>query len=156
MLSAPAPAAQQPEISSLGWTGDPQQCPQWVGFPTRAGLPAGLRWSGAADVPALGAQVRVHLNGFGPAVVRAYFYAGGYLGVLCEFTQLPDWFRRQSPGVTLGHVFGRELEPPRSSPAPAINRADDWIPDYPPQDEESDDNQDGSGYPENPVDEQRD
>ena len=116
MLITPAPAARQPEISPLEWAGDRQQCPEWVGFPTRAGLPAGLAWSAVGEVPAIGAHVHVYLNGFGPAVVRAYFHAGGFLGGLCKFTQLPDWFRRQSPGVTLGHVFGRELEPFRSVP----------------------------------------
>lgn len=40
---------------------------------------------------------------------------------------------------------------------PAINRADDWIPDYPPQPgEDLADNQDNEEYPEYPEDEQRD
>ena len=140
MLNTPAPAALQPAVHPADWAGDPQHCPQWVGFPSRAGFPDGLGWSGAGEVPSIGARVHVHLNDFGPAVVRAYFHAGGYLGVLCAFKQLPDWFHRQSPGVTLGHVFGRELEPPRPTPAPDTNRAEDSIPDYPPQNEEPGDN----------------
>ena len=150
MMITPAPAARQPEICPTEWTGTPQQCPAWVGFSTRISLPAGLQWSGTREVPAIGVDVQVYLNSFGPAVVRAYFHADGFLGVLCEFTQVPAWFSRQCPGVTMGHIFGRELEPARAMPlnsenssgtclieegesASALSPADDWIPDYPPQ-----------------------
>ncbi|MBF9239637.1 hypothetical protein I2I05_19750 [Hymenobacter sp. BT683] len=107
MMSTPALAARQPEISSQEWAADPQQCPAWIGFLTRASLPAGLIWSGTGEVPAISTRVHVYLNSFGPAVVKAYFHADGFLGVLGEFERLPDWFRRQSPGVTMGHLFGR-------------------------------------------------
>ena len=49
-----APAAKQPFISLISWAGAPEQCPQWVGYPTRENFPADLIWSGAADVPAIG------------------------------------------------------------------------------------------------------
>jgi hypothetical protein len=43
---------------------------------------------------------------------------------------------------------------------PALNPSQDWIPDYPPEggeaEEEPDDNQDSTEYPEDPQDEQRD
>ena len=182
-MITPIPTPQQPQISPLNWVGDPGQCPKFVGFPTRAGLPAGLIWSGKGEVPAIGARVYIYLNSFGPAEVRAYFHAEGYLGVLCAPDVLPDWFERQNPGVRLVHVFGRELEPygPPAAPAasiapqdeeaqlarfsdavdqahedngnnPGINRSEDWIPDYPPQqgDEDdglSDDSQDSTEYP---------
>lgn len=155
MMNTPAPAAQQPEICPTAWIGNPQLCPAWVGFSTRTSLPVGLQWSGTGEVPAIGAGVHVHLNSFGPAVVRAYFHAAGFLGVLCEFTQVPAWFSRQCPGVTMGHFFGRELEPARAAPLNPANSlgscptgqregvstprfADDWIPDYPPQEVEDD------------------
>lgn len=114
-MITPAPAPKQPEISPLDWAGDPQQCPQWVGFPTRAGLPAGLNWSGSGEVPVIGARVHVYLNGIGPAEVKAYFHGEGYLGVLCQADTMPEHLRKH--GVTLGHFFGRELEP--YSPGPA-------------------------------------
>ncbi len=132
-----------------------------MGFPTRTRLPAGLIWSGSGDLPAIGARVHIYLNGFGPAEVKACFHADGYLGVLCAPDEMPAWYQRQSPGVTLGHFFNRELEPrqPMLPPAeaalfgsaeagavavdqapetmdpdPARSPADDWIPEYPPQD----------------------
>ena len=111
----PAPAAKQPHISPLDWAGDPQQCPQWVGFPTHAGLPAGLQWSGRGEVPAIGARVHIYLNSIGPAEVKAYFHAEGYLGVLCQPDKMPEHLAKH--GVTLGHFFGRELEPYTPGPA---------------------------------------
>ena len=85
--------------------------PQWTAVQTLAELPANLIWSGTQPVPAIGARVRVYMNGFGPALVEAYFHAEGYLGVVCRPDQLPAWFRQQNPGVQEGHFFGRELEP---------------------------------------------
>jgi len=114
-MITPAPAAKQPQISPLDWAGDPQQCPQWVGFPTRAGLPAGLQWSGRGEVPAIGARVHIYLNSIGPAEVKAYFHGEGWLGVLCQPEKMPEHLAKH--GVTLGHFFGRELEPYAPGPA---------------------------------------
>lgn len=118
-MIAPAPAAKQPQISLLDWAGDPEQCPQWVGFPTRAGLPAGLQWSGKGEVPAIGARVHIYMNSIGPAEVKAYFHGEGWLGVLCQPDTMPQHL--QGSGVTQGHFFGRELEPftPPTPAAPA-------------------------------------
>lgn len=149
-MIAPAPAPQQPQISPLDWVGDPDQCPPWVGFPTRAGLPADLRWSGSGVVPAIGARVHIYMSSYGPAEVKAYFHAEGYAGVICQPDQMPA--RLQAYGVTLGHFFGRELEPYHPGPhapdqVPEVIEippaSTDWIPDYPPQagDELADENQ---------------
>jgi hypothetical protein len=109
-MITPSPASKGPEISLLDWAGEPEQCPAWIGFPTRTGLPADLKWSGPGLVPAIGARVVITMNSFGPALVKAYFHAEGYLGVICAPDQLPAWYQKQSPGVTMGHFFGRELE----------------------------------------------
>ncbi|HEX8328123.1 MAG TPA: hypothetical protein VF629_11325 [Hymenobacter sp.] len=114
-MITPAPAAKQPQISSLDWASDPDQCPQWVGYPTRAGLPAGLQWSGSGEVPAIGARAHIYMNSIGPAEVKAYFHAEGYLGVLCQPDKMPEHLAKH--GVTLGHFFGRELEPYTPGPA---------------------------------------
>lgn len=170
MMMTPPPAANQPQISPLDWAGEPALCPKWVGFLSRIGLPGGLTWSGVGEVPAVGGRVHIYLNSFGPAEVKAYFHADGYLGVICQPDVLLAWYQQQSPGVTLGHFFGRELDPFRPKPAPAaalseaeqpgqwseahdqaheangsnpaINNLADWIPDYPLQEEGPDDSQD--------------
>lgn len=108
------PAPQQPQISPLDWAGDPDQCPKFVGFPTRAGLPSDLIWSGRGEVPAIGARVRIHMNSFGPAEVKAYFHADGYLGVICQPDKMPAHLEAHS--VTQGHFFGIELERRKATP----------------------------------------
>lgn len=164
-----APAPKQPQISPCQWLNSVTSCPQWLGYPTRLSLPINLGWSGDSALPEIGSRVHIYMNGFGPAVVRAYFHADGYLGVICQPDEMPDWYQRQAPGITLGHFFGRELEPRRPQPPQQVwqcvptgqteeaptGTAQDWIPDYPPQ-EEPDDNQDSEEYPEYPGDEQRD
>lgn len=97
--------------------------PQWTAVQTLADLPADLTWSGTQPVPAIGARVRVYMNSFGSALVKAYFHAEGYLGVVCLPDQLPAWFQQQNPGVQEGHFFGRELEPFRPLP-PLATAAD--------------------------------
>lgn len=154
-MITPAPAPKQPQVSPQDWAGDPAQCPQWVGFPTRAGLPAGLSWSGSGEVPAIGARAHIYTNSYGSAKVIAYFHADGYLGVICQPDTMPA--RLATHGVTQGHFFGRELESYRPGPhAPAMIPevikiapvSTDWIPDYPPQegDELPVDNQDSEEH----------
>lgn len=125
MLTPSAPAPKQPEICASQWLNSATPCPQWQGRPTRLSLPLSLAWSADFAVPEIGSRVQVRMNGFGPAVVKAYFHADGYLGLICQPDVLPDWFQKQSPGVTLGHFFGRELQPEPQA------KAGDWIPDYP-------------------------
>jgi len=111
-------------------------------------------------VPVIEAHVRIYMNGIGPAEVKAYFHGDGYLGVLCQPDTMPEHLRQH--GVTLGHFFGRELEPYIPDPvAPALVPEvpdGDWIPEYPPQEghELTDDKQDSTEYPEQPADEQGD
>ncbi|GAB3720568.1 hypothetical protein GCM10027594_00600 [Hymenobacter agri] len=116
-MITPAPATKQPEISPLVWAGDPEQCPKWIGYPSRLCLPQLIIWSGAGTVPAIGERVHIYMNSFGPATVRAYFHADGYMGVICEPDEMPEWYKKQAPGVTLGHFFGKELEPRTPGPA---------------------------------------
>jgi hypothetical protein len=113
---AAAPTVKHPELTALPWQGDREQCPRWVGFPTRESLPAGLIWSGAGELPAIGSRVTIYMNSYGPATVNGYYHADGYLGVICSPDKLPDWFKKQSPGVTKAHFFGRDLDP-RKKPA---------------------------------------
>jgi len=53
------------------------------------------------------------MNQLGPATVKGYFIEHGWLGLLCEFHDPPDWWKRQNakePG-RLGHIFGTEFKP---------------------------------------------
>jgi hypothetical protein len=100
---------QQPQISALSWEGNREQCPCWVGYPTRESLPATLNWTGPTELPAVGSTVTIYMNSYGPATVEAYFHAAGVLGVICRPYTLPDWFKKQSPGVSTGHFVGRDL-----------------------------------------------
>ncbi|WP_157886709.1 hypothetical protein [Hymenobacter sp. PAMC 26628] len=58
----------------------------------------------------------IHLNSFGPAEVKAYFHADGYLGVICQPDKMP--VRLEAHGVTQGHFFGIELAPRKVAPQP--------------------------------------
>ena len=42
MMITPTFAARQPETYPAEWTGNPQQYPGWVGFPSRTNLPVNL------------------------------------------------------------------------------------------------------------------
>ncbi|MBB4603668.1 hypothetical protein HNQ93_004294 [Hymenobacter luteus] len=59
MSSSSASVVRQPTLSPTAWTGEPQACPAWVGFPSLAGFPAGLQWSGRGQVPAIGDRVHI-------------------------------------------------------------------------------------------------
>lgn len=161
---------KQPQINSGQWLNAQTPAPEWVGYPTVLSLPLNLQWTSTRAVPVVGARVHIYFNRFGSATVRAYFHAEGYLGLICEPDELPEWFKEQNPGVTLVHVFGREIDRSRR-PRPhaqdtaaaaeafdvdesfdkaheangndlTINRPDDWIPEYPDQAQVDDDNQD--------------
>lgn len=120
LATAAASTVQHPQVSALPWHGDREQCPRWVGFPTRESLPADLIWSGAGELPAIGSKVNIYMNSYGPATVDGYFHADGYLGVICSPDTLPDWFKKQCPGVTKAHLFGIDLTP-RKSKAPTAS-----------------------------------
>src|SRR5689334_11683845 len=69
-----------------------------------------VRWSGATPPPPIGARVHVAMNAFGPATVVRYYTQHGFLGLVVRPDALPAWFKRQSPGTDLIHVFGAELK----------------------------------------------
>jgi hypothetical protein len=94
--------------ASLPFTAAPVA--DWQSVTTLAELPAALHWNGTQPIPAIGARVHAYLNGFGAGEVRAYFHAGGWLGVVVAADVLPEWFAKQNPGITEGHFFGHELE----------------------------------------------
>lgn len=123
------PVATHPQLSPTPWTDLTQPCPVLIGYPTRAGIPAEVLWSSSQPVPAIGARVHVHTNGLGGAEVKAYFHFDGFLGVIVALDQVPAHLR--AAGTTLGHVYGRDLEPRQAPAAPLAPCSLDWIPEYP-------------------------
>lgn len=69
-----------------------------------------VRWSKDEPPPEIGTRIRVTINNCGPAVVTGYFTQDGWLGIICDLTDPPDWHVKQNKGNPRGHVFGPEFE----------------------------------------------
>ena len=65
-------------------------------------------WSGGA-VPTIGEIVECNMNRLGAARVLGYASCDGYLGVLVEFIDPPEWFIRQNGDDRTGVIFGAEI-----------------------------------------------
>lgn len=63
----------------------------------------------------MGARVHIYLNGFGPAEVKAYFYADGYLGVICQPDEMPSWYQHTESRRDAGSFFWSGAGPLRWS-----------------------------------------
>lgn len=62
--------------------------------------------------PAIGTRIQVTMNNLGPGTVRGYFTECGWLGLLVEFHEPPQWWVKQNaPNRPLGHIFGIEFKP---------------------------------------------
>jgi hypothetical protein len=73
---------------------------------------APVKWSNDLPPPAIGTKVHVTMNRLGTGVVRGYFVECGWLGLLVEFLNPPEWYVKQnSHSNPLGHVFGAEFQP---------------------------------------------
>lgn len=74
------------------------------------GDPAGpARWFNPEPPPAVGARVRANFNKLGYAKVIGYFVEELYLGLLVEFEDPPEFFKKQNK-VNKGHLFGPEFD----------------------------------------------
>ena len=74
--------------------------------------PGALKWSNPEPPPAIGADIVVTINSCGPATVTGYFTQGGFIGLLVELHNPPDWHVKQNKGSRRGHVFGAEFHLP--------------------------------------------
>ena len=88
----------------------------WVyaSYKDGASLPAAPKWSSEKQPPAIGAVVKVTMNGLGAGVVKGYFVEDGWLGVLVKLSNPPGWWLKQNAaaiakGQRLSHIFGAEL-----------------------------------------------
>lgn len=91
-LPAWVPGARKPDGNVAGGTMD---APAWYGD----GAP-----------PAIGALVKITINGIGLAKVVGYFIEGGYLGVLNQPLDPPAWYVKQNNGNVVGGAFGPEIK----------------------------------------------
>jgi hypothetical protein len=68
------------------------------------------KWSGKREIPPVGSEVFVHMNGFGAATVVVHQVEAGWLGLIVRFHQPPDWYLRQNHGADKpGLIFGAEI-----------------------------------------------
>jgi hypothetical protein len=73
--------------------------------------PAGVRWSGKWELPAIGNEVRIAFNGLGTGTVAGYFVEGGWLGLQVKLNAAPDWHIKQNGANPYSYVFGAEIDP---------------------------------------------
>lgn len=80
-----------------------------------------IKWSAEFEVPAIGSDILIRLNGIGWAKVVGYATHGGYLGVMSVPCTPPDWWIRQNGPPTLDNAalaFGAEIALLSSREAP--------------------------------------
>ena len=73
------------------------------------------RWSSAMEVPAIGTDVVIRMNGIGRARVVGYATVSGYLGVMTVPYEPPAWWVAQngrSSEANAALAFGAELTSP--------------------------------------------
>lgn len=66
-------------------------------------------WFGTYAPPKVGQVVQIKINKIGAATVVGYFIEGGYLGVLNQPIDPPDWYVKQNGGNVVGGAFGPEI-----------------------------------------------
>lgn len=72
--------------------------------------PDELKWSGTKPPPAVGEIVRCRVNNIGKVKVKGYFTEHGWLGVLSDALEPPEWFTKQNGSDTTCHLFGAEMD----------------------------------------------
>ena len=72
-----------------------------------------LQWNGAKAPPRIGDPVKVFLNNLGSGTVTGYCQMDGYLGVIVELWNPPEWFIQQASNPKECWVVGCELDPQR-------------------------------------------
>lgn len=73
-----------------------------------------FKWSADFEVPAVGDDIVIRVNGIGRAKVVGYATHGGYLGVMCVPHSPPAWWGRQngpSSAENAALAFGSEIAP---------------------------------------------
>ncbi|WPG38840.1 hypothetical protein [Variovorax sp. EBFNA2] len=73
-----------------------------------------FKWSADFDIPSIGDDVLIRINGIGRAKVVGYASQGGYLGVMTVPYSPPDWWTLQNGPPSPDNAalaFGAEISP---------------------------------------------
>lgn len=87
-----------------------------------------FKWSGDFDVPAIGEDVIIRVNGIGSAKVVGYATQNGYLGVMTVPYSPPDWWVRQNGSPSPDNAalaFGAEISRVKASMEAKSGRANE-------------------------------
>jgi hypothetical protein len=78
-------------------------------------IPRPIIWSSdTVDVPLVGDTIDLNCNGFKTAIVNGYFTDYGFLGVVCELNESPEWFTKQKKNPDTVHFFGCDITSERA------------------------------------------
>lgn len=80
-----------------------------------------FKWSADFEVPAIGDDVVIRINGIGRAKVIGYATHGGYLGVMCVPYSPPAWWVRQNGPASAENAalaYGAEISPAPQAQTP--------------------------------------
>ena len=91
-----------------------KELPQWFRYDNvpAEGLPEGaVLWSGNNPPPKLGEKFKPTLNGWDgkyEGTVVGYSTLGGWLGIILDMWDRPEWHRKEFPTQSAGYFAGRD------------------------------------------------
>lgn len=69
-----------------------------------------LGWMAKKQIPLIGSEVEVKINGIGRSVVKKYFVEHGFIGLVVQPQNPPTWYIKQNGADEPCHVFPAECE----------------------------------------------
>lgn len=74
-------------------------------------------WASDKPIPSKGDEVCVNINSVGRSIVMGLFVENGYIGLIVQPTNPPDWYKNQNPSTSdsalydwgEGHFFPSEI-----------------------------------------------
>lgn len=74
-----------------------------------------MKWSGKSALPAIGERVYMKINSIGWGVVKGYAESHGYLGLLVNPENPPDWWKKQRRNNAKEHALAVKLGPEKAA-----------------------------------------
>lgn len=77
-----------------------------------------LAWVSTKAIPEIGTKLNVKVNAIGESIVQKYFVEHGFIGMLVQPINPPEWYRKQNESKTDSalydwepcHVYPAEVE----------------------------------------------